>query len=253
MAKILRCPACGALWQLDERDAAKRYRCLACNAVFEASKAEILTVPDEALADRISAQEKRNESSAPSPQSEALMTKLAEEMEPFDAPGAAEPKGNALGAFAKGTAAVLLVLAAAAAGLLYGNRAVLDAVPLMRPVYESVCGALPCPGFYWANPSSFRIEAELTSSTDGDPLRPIVSLRLRNESAHPQALPIVELKLLDPAGDVIAQRVLEPDRYGHAESPAVAEPGIETTGQVIFRDPLPYAPASAAAAPVEYQ
>ena len=118
---------------------------------------------------------------------------------------------------------------------------------------ESVCGALPCPGFYWANPSSFRIEAELTSSTDGDPLRPIVSLRLRNESAHPQALPIVELKLLDPAGDVIAQRVLEPDRYGHAESPAVAEPGIETTGQVIFRDPLPYAPASAAAAPVEYQ
>ena len=49
MARILRCPACGALWRVDLEDASAQLRCGECGTVFASAKAETLDVDDEVL------------------------------------------------------------------------------------------------------------------------------------------------------------------------------------------------------------
>ena len=147
--------------------------------------------------------------------------------------------------------AAVVVIAACAA--LYCHEPVLKAVPYLRPVYENVCTKLPCPGFVWAQPLAFEAAAELVPGETVDLKRPDVRVTLRNSSAHPQRLPIIEMKLLDPAGDTIVQRILEPAEYGVAAQNAVLPPGESMTVLVHVETPLPYEAASAVVSPVEMQ
>ena len=73
---------------------------------------------------------------------------------------------------------------------------------------------------------------------------PVVTARLSNTSELPQALPILEMKLLDAAGETLAQRVLEPADYGFGGRDAVA-PGADVAVRLTVTTPLPYDASSA--------
>ena len=76
----------------------------------------------------------------------------------------------------------------------------------------------PCPGVGWQNAAAFKVTAEIerpletADDADREVARrlPVVTARLSNTSELPQALPILEMKLLDAAGETLAQRVLVP-------------------------------------------
>ncbi len=56
MAKVLRCPACGALWRVKDDFAEPTVRCSECQAIFSADKMESVIVPDEKLDERLNQQ-----------------------------------------------------------------------------------------------------------------------------------------------------------------------------------------------------
>ena len=292
MAKILRCPACGALWRLSG-ELPHRCRCGECGTVFTTDKAEMVEVDDEKLQAKMAeraalaaAEEKKREREAQEArEGEALMTKLAADMSAFeggaqgakhaapaaqnarepafaasaseagsdDRAGRTENKGGAFSRFLLGLVSIAAVVVIAACAALYCHEPVLKAVPYLRPVYENVCTKLPCPGFVWAQPKAFEGTAEVVLGDTVDLKRPDVRITLRNTSAHPQRMPIIELKILDPAGDTIVQRILEPAEYGIATQPAVLPAGETVDVLVHVETPLPYDAAGASVSPVELQ
>ena len=304
MAKILRCPACGALWRLSG-DLPSRCRCGECGTVFSTDKAETIDVADEKLearlAERTAEQQaklaeeerKRAREQREAQEGEALMTKLAKDMANFEGGATAasaehaEPtlstlaaahatgsdtasadaesnmpadtaapspkKGSAFGRFLLFLVSLAALIVIAGAAMLYFHEPVLANMPYLRPAYENVCTKLPCPGFVWAQPKAFEATAELVAGDMVDLKRPDVRVTLRNASSYPQRLPIIEIKLLDPAGDTIVQRILEPAEYGVTAQPAVLPAGESMTVLVHVETPLPYEAAGAAVAPVEMQ
>lgn len=262
MAKILRCPACGALWQLEDQDDSTPLRCGACGALFDAAKAESVHVDDAVLEDFLTRKAQKAQEEA---QGRAKMAELAAAMKDFDdlpaskseseepaaAADASKSRPSSIKGLLWGIAAVAAAAAAAGAAALLAHDAVLKQFPLLRPLYESVCTKAPCPGFVWSQPQAF--EASASISADSDAKRPDVRMTLTNRSAYPQRLPIVEMKLLDPAGDTIALRILEPSDYGAAApagQAAVLPPGESFEALVHVETELPYDAAGAAVSPV---
>ena len=283
MAKILRCPACGALWRLAGKTLPARCRCGQCGTVFSTDKAETAEVDDEKLKARIAEREaqlareeaRRAREAAQAREGEALMTKIAADMSSFEggaAPEAAaaakglhaEPpadmpevrptkSGSAIGRFFAVLFGIAALLAIGVCAALYFHEPILKSVPYLRPVYEKVCTQAPCPGFVWAQRKAFEGTAEVVIGETDDLERPDVRITLRNTSAHPQRMPIIELKILDPAGDTIVQRILEPAEYGIAAQPAVLPAGETVDVLVHVETPLPYDAAGASVSPVELQ
>lgn len=86
MAKVLRCPACGALWRVKDDFAEPTVRCSECQAIFSADKMENVIVPDEKLDERLNQQAAAQNPSQTSAESgEATMTALAGSLAEFDA------------------------------------------------------------------------------------------------------------------------------------------------------------------------
>ena len=189
---------------------------------------------------------------------EAVMSRIADSLTDFDArteapeaPPAAEPAPRAPESAERShgvlwTLVTLLALVVlSAAGLLLGHKTVLGTMPQLRPVYEEVCMKAPCPGFVWQNAAAFKVTAEIERPLEtADDADREVAPRLSNTSELPQALPILEMKLLDAAGETLAQRVLEPADYGFGGRDVVA-PGADVAVRLTVTTPLPYDASSA--------
>lgn len=253
MAKVLRCPACGALWRVKDDFTADMLHCTECQACFSADKTESLSVPDEKLDARLQQAARRQAvMQEEAREGEAVMSRIADSLTDFDAraeaPESAERSHGVLWTLV--TLLALVVLSAA--GLLLGHKTVLGTMPQLRPVYEEVCMKAPCPGFVWQNAAAFKVTAEIerpletADDADREVARrlPVVTARLSNTSELPQALPILEMKLLDAAGETLAQRVLEPADYGFGGRDAVA-PGADVAVRLTVTTPLPYDASSA--------
>ena len=99
MAKVLRCPACGALWRVKDDFAADMLHCTECQACFSADKTESLSVPDEKLDARLQQAARRQAvMQEEAREGEAVMSRIADSLTDFDArteapeaPPAAEP------------------------------------------------------------------------------------------------------------------------------------------------------------------
>ena len=287
MARIIRCPACGALWRLDG-EAEENYRCGSCGRDFAAAQAKTLDVDDKALdeAVRALAEEKAKreaqaaaaraaraaqESAAAQPEPVLMapvdavpddvppMPQKAREPAPFAEKSAAqgEPmaavyrtKKSGIGGFF--TFVVILIAAAAACvcALLMMHQFVLAQAPYVRPVYEKVCRSVPCPGFVWSDASAFRADASLIPDDAMGLLKPVANVVLTNDSEYPQMLPVIEVKYLDPAGSVLMQRVLEPADYGFPQKPAVLPARESLTAQIRMEGMLPFAATAVAAKPI---
>ena len=95
MAKVLRCPACGALWRVKDDFAEPTVRCSECQAIFSADKMENVIVPDEKLDERLNQQAAAQNPSQTSAESgEATMTALAGSLAEFDARATPEAPAN---------------------------------------------------------------------------------------------------------------------------------------------------------------
>lgn len=273
MAKILRCPACGALWRFDDVEADETLRCGECGTVFSLSKAETASVDDARLEEALRAKIAPED---PAVKGEAAMSALADELAEFDS--RAEPPA-ASGGFGilKALVVLLLLVVLAAAALLYFHRPVLQQMPALRVIYQDVCRTLPCPGFVWFEPAALTVTGRLeavpaiapeetpatvanaTSGMSGAnasapadaPVPVVVAITIANTTDCPQYLPTLEVKLLDPAGDTIAQRLLEPADYGYPQTPAVLAAGDSVATRVTVTTPLPHGASNVAVKAVD--
>ncbi len=273
MAKILRCPACGALWRFDDVEADETLRCGECGTVFSLSKAETASVDDARLEEALRAKIAPED---PAVKGEAAMSALADELAEFDS--RAEPPA-ASGGFGilKALVVLLLLVVLAAAALLYFHRPVLQQMPALRVIYQDVCRTLPCPGFVWFEPAALTVTGRLeavpaiapeetpatvanaTSGMSGAnasapadaPVPVVVAITIANTTDRPQYLPTLEVKLLDPAGDTIAQRLLEPADYGYPQTPAVLAAGDSVATRVTVTTPLPHGASNVAVKAVD--
>lgn len=285
MARIIRCPKCDALWRLTE-PAEGRCRCGACNCEFEPESAQTAEVPDEVLDLAVRAvgnrkaepkaeapaaapaaatprreapkaadgyaTERARELNAPSeePPAEDVRYDVRESSGAAPMPAVYRTKKSGVKSFLLLVGILIATVAAAACAFLTMHEFVLAQAPYLRPVYEQVCTKAPCPGFVWTNAGAFTVQAELEADAERGMLRPSVRLTLVNASEHPQTLPVVEVKYLDPAGDVLAQRVLEPSDYGFPQKPAVLPAGESVSAVLTMKSELEYAAATAVATPV---
>lgn len=273
MAKILRCPACGALWRFDDVEADETLRCGECGTVFSLSKAETASVDDARLEEALRAKIAPED---PAVKGEAAMSALADELAEFDS--RAEPPA-ASGGFGilKALVVLLLLVVLAAAALLYFHRPVLQQMPALRVIYQDVCRTLPCPGFVWFEPAALTVTGRLeavpaiapeetpatvanaTSGMSGAnasapadaPVPVVVAITIANTTDRPQYLPTLEVKLLDPAGDTIAQRLLEPADYGYPQTPAVLAAGDSVATRITVTTPLPHGASNVAVKAVD--
>lgn len=273
MAKILRCPACGALWRFDDVEADETLRCGECGTVFSLSKAETASVDDARLEEALRAKIAPED---PAVKGEAVMSALADELAEFDS--RAEPPA-ASGGFGilKALVVLLLLVVLAAAALLYFHRPVLQQMPALRVIYQDVCRTLPCPGFVWFEPAALTVTGRLeavpafapeetpatvanaTSGMSGAnasapadaPVPVVLAITIANTTDRPQYLPTLEVKLLDPAGDTIAQRLLEPADYGYPQTPAVLAAGDSVATRVTVTTPLPHGASNVAVKAVD--
>ena len=223
MTRIVRCPACGALWKCPE-EASETLRCGECRHTFVLAKAETVEVDDEALARVVAARR------APEEKKEAKMAKIAEDLSDFHARETPEPaapvratapaekprKGGALYALL----GLVGLAGALTAGVLYFHDPILRQFPPLRGVYENVCRTLPCPGFAWSDVRAFEIRGELAQADSPRNVR----IEITNASDRPQILPLLEVRLLNSADETLAQRLFEPADYGFAEE-NVLRPG----------------------------
>ncbi len=271
MVKVLRCPACGALWRLSTDQKPQLLRCSECGSVFPEGKAEHVEV-DEALLDVRLAREHANEAvlQQKSDEADVTMSRLAEELSDFDAGHTTDKpeekeltpdirtspqtkKSSALW----GLLLILALLILCATGLLFGHKYVLKSVPQVRSLYENVCTKVPCPGFVWTNSDAFTVTAEIAApdltvndlESEMSSIMPVVLAQIKNHSLHPQYLPILELKLIDAAGETIAQRILEPSEYGFAKE-SILLPNDSCSARLSILTPLPYQAHEAVVTPV---
>ncbi len=275
MAKILRCPACGALWRFDDVEADETLRCGECGTVFSLSKAETASVDDARLEEALRAKIAPED---PAEKGEAAMSALANDLAEFDSRVEPPARSGAFGILKALVALVLLVVLAAAA-LLYFHRPVLQQMPALRVIYQDVCRTFPCPGFVWFEPAALTVSGRLeavpaiapaetpatdanaanatagaapTGATSADaPVPVVVALTIANTTDRPQYLPTLEVKLLDPAGDTIAQRLLEPADYGYPQTPAVLAAGDSVATRVTVTTPLPHGASNVAVKAVD--
>lgn len=261
MARILRCPACGALWRLGtDEAAAEQLVCGECGSLFDVAKAETLEVADDALEAKLNL---RSEADEAAEASKADEPEPASDEMPDDAEEAASTNRSSSRTFLWSLLGTCSAAAAIAAGLLCMHEAVLDRAPTLRPVYQSLCGKLPCPGFAWADAASWRLTGELLSEAalsettptdqqaDGSASKEAshvrVRVRLENPTDRTLLLPLVEMKLLDAAGTPIAERLLEPEQLGLSSTDGRAlrlKAGDAVVVDAEIKTQLPIPPAS---------
>ena len=206
MTRIVRCPACGALWKCPE-EASETLRCGECRHTFVLAKAETVdleTVDDPDVMLQVLRVVRARET--PEPAAPVRAT----------APAEKPRKGGALYALL----GLVGLAGALTAGVLYFHDPILRQFPPLRGVYENVCRTLPCPGFAWSDVRAFEIRGELAQADSPRNVR----IEITNASDRPQILPLLEVRLLNSADETLAQRLFEPADYGFAEE-NVLRPG----------------------------
>lgn len=196
MALIVRCPSCGAVWRLTQNTSSNLLcECSACHTKFPLRKADTLTIDDERLRSVL-------------PQKETLIVPTATDTEPQ------KKERNATTATAgspiKAILFILCLLCGVVAAGLYANQWVLQQAPWLQPVYEKVCGTLPCPNFVWQDAKAIQSRIRLLNTRF--PYQ--MELTIRNTSDRKQGYPVLEISFLNVADEVIAQRLTEPQEYG---------------------------------------
>ncbi len=108
--------------------------------------------------------------------------------------------------------AVILLATLLLVGSIVFNQKIIELIPQSRDAFTQLCGKIPCPGFYLAQTDAFSV-----SKTT---LRPVdesgnysLDVTLVNQSNFAQAVPWLELELLDDNNGSLMKRTLSPHDY----------------------------------------
>lgn len=109
------------------------------------------------------------------------------------------------------TAFILLLVLAAVLAIVFNQR-ILAAFPQTEPLFIQVCGKVPCPGFFLANASAFQVTRENLRAVD-ESGNYLLEITVVNRSNFAQAVPSLEIILVDEADNELMRRRLDPRDY----------------------------------------
>lgn len=123
------------------------------------------------------------------------------------------------GAFASVfTACILLLILASALAVIF-NQKIMTLFPQTTPLFHNVCGKIPCPGFYLSDISAFVVSKTNLRAVDesGNYQLEII---LINGSDMPQAIPALDIELVDDSDTTLMHKTLMPSEYLSSPPPA---------------------------------
>ena len=125
--------------------------------------------------------------------------------------------------------ALFLVIAAVAAVVF--NQKVMEVLPQTAPYYNNVCRTVPCPGFYLHDINAFAVSKTQLRPLDesGNYALEVVVL---NGSETAQAVPYLQVELVDDNDGSLLRRTLAPEEYLDKGQKLVA---IAPQGQLTVR------------------
>ena len=125
--------------------------------------------------------------------------------------------------------ALFLVIAAVAAVVF--NQKVMEILPQTAPYYNNVCRTVPCPGFYLHDINAFAVSKTQLRPLDesGNYALEVVVL---NGSETAQAVPYLQIELVDDNDGSLLRRTLAPEEYLDKGQKLVA---IAPQGQLTVR------------------
>lgn len=125
--------------------------------------------------------------------------------------------------------ALFLVIAAVAAVVF--NQKVMEVLPQTAPYYNNVCRTVPCPGFYLHDINAFAVSKTQLRPLDesGNYSLEVVVL---NGSETAQAVPYLQIELVDDNDGSLLRRTLAPEEYLDKGQKLVA---IAPQGQLTVR------------------
>ena len=116
---------------------------------------------------------------------------------------------------------VLSVVILAVSGIVF-NQSLLQKFPSSKPLFDSVCTRITCPGFFLKNIEAFAVtKAQLTSS--GTPGNYTLEVTILNGSTIAQAVPHLSLQLVDDNDAEITRQILKPADF-------LADPSVKSLG-----------------------
>ena len=123
------------------------------------------------------------------------------------------------GAFASVFTAVILLLILAAALAVIFNQKIMSVLPQTTPFFHSVCGKIPCPGFYLSDISAFVVSKTNLRAVD-ESGNYLLEITFINGSDMPQAIPALDIELVDDSDTTLMHKTLMPSEYLSNPPPA---------------------------------
>lgn len=109
------------------------------------------------------------------------------------------------------TAVILLLILAAVLSVVFNQR-IIKAFPQTQNVFTVVCGKVPCPGFYLADASAFEITRSNLRAVD-ESGNYLLEITVVNKSNFAQAVPSLDIVLVDDDDSPLMKRTLKPQDY----------------------------------------
>lgn len=132
------------------------------------------------------------------------------------------------GAFASVfTAFVLLLILAATLAVIF-NQKIIALFPQTQSVYNRVCGKIPCPGFFLRDISAFVVNKVTLRAVDESGNYQL-EITLINGSDMPQAIPALDIELVDDTDTTLMRKSLAPSEYLSPASPVSLAAGRTLT------------------------
>ena len=132
------------------------------------------------------------------------------------------------GAYASVLTSVLLLVILASALAVIFNQRLMAAFPQTTPLFHNVCGKIPCPGFYLSDISAFVVSKTNLRAVDESGNYQL-EITLINGSDMPQAIPCLDIELVDDSDTTLMHKTLTPSEYLSNPAPSSIAPDRSIT------------------------
>lgn len=147
---------------------------------------------------------------------------------PSDRPSTFRPSRESSGIGMVAAIVALVLLIVAALGIIF-NQEVIAKFPQTKGFYSEVCQKIACPGFFLKNIKAFVVKKNNLIAT-GENGQYSLETTITNDSDMAQAIPCLEIQLVDNSGALLQKRLLTPREFLiNAQSTKSVMPGKSLT------------------------